>query len=106
MSNKKQKKSIKTDPFGFPKQYKYNRQINYPIMKPATSIKNVVLWVLLVFFIIMVIGMLYISGYIAWNEFTNDPIWLKLGKTYIAVMFSPVFLFYIFCKSIMFNLPR
>ena len=42
MSNKKQKQSIKTDPFGFPKQYKYNRQINYPIMKPATSIKNVV----------------------------------------------------------------
>ena len=96
----------KTDPYGFPKQYDYNRQINYPINKSSSLTKNIILWILLVFLIIFILGKVIMSGYIAWNEFNNDPVWIKLSKTYVAVMFSPIFLFYIFLKSIVFKLPR
>lgn len=93
------------DAYGFTKYFENNSVVDSSNINES-NIKKVLLWILIIFFLIMILGMIYISGYIAWNEFTNDPTWLKLSKTYIAVIFAPIYLFYVFCKSIVFNLPR
>lgn len=55
-------------------------------------------------FIFIILLTLSLSGYIAWNEFYEDPIWIKLMKTWLAILFCPAYLTYIFFKSILFNL--
>ena len=55
-------------------------------------------------FIFIILLTLSLSGYIAWNEFYDDPIWIKLMKTWLAILFCPAYLTYIFFKSILFNL--
>lgn len=58
-----------------------------------------------IFILILIILLtLLLSGYIAWNEFYHDPIWIKLMKTWLAILFCPAYLTYIFFKSILFNL--
>jgi len=55
-------------------------------------------------FILIIVLTLFLSGYIAWNEFYNDPIYIKIIKTWLAILFCPMYLMYIFSKSIIFNL--
>lgn len=102
-----------TDEFGFSREYQYDRTINFPnestISKSifqAKNAKGIIMWILIIICILFALGFIFTSGYIAWNEFTNDPIWLKFSKTYLAVIFAPAFLSYIFCKSIVFGIPN
>ena len=102
----------KTDEFGFSREYQYDRTVNFPSDSDGSSslfrtknAKGIIMWILIIILSLFIIGFFSVSGYIAWNEFTNDPIWLKIGKTYIAVMFAPAFLTYIFFKSIVFGIP-
>ena len=94
------------DEYGFPVKYNYNRTLDYPVKKSSLNYKKFLLYTLLIIFIIGSTGSMSLSGYIAWNSFLNDPIWLKLYKTGLAVIFSPFFLFYIFIKSVIFRIPN
>ena len=99
--------STKIDHYGFDEKTQYNRSKGFPIKKiDAKSIGKWIGIISLTIFILIIIGMFSFSGYIAWNSFTKDPVWLKLSKTYLAILFSPVFLFYIFLRSIVFKLPN
>lgn len=101
----------KIDYYGFDEKSQYNRKLDYPVKSLSQSLtkEKVTKFVMISFsviFIAIILFMFSFSGYIAWNSFTNDPVWLKISKTYLAVLFSPVFLFYIFLRSIVFKLPN
>jgi len=83
-----------------------NNPIRLPISSSKITLKKILLWISIVILVCIVLGMLYMSGYIAWNESVNDPEWLKISKTYIAVLFAPIYLVYTFTKIIILNLPR
>ena len=44
-----------------------------------------------------------IAGKYAWNEFPNDSNLIKLVRLWIAVVFSPLYIFYIFIKTTVFK---
>lgn len=90
------------DYFGFKKIYdgasqKSVGQKNYIYSK---------LFYIFSFFILLIVILfiLTISGFIAWKEFGDDPFWIKIIKTWIAIIFSPIFLSYIFMKSVLYNI--
>ena len=93
-----------TDYFGFKNEY--NRSVDYPVypVNPISLSKRL-MTIGIIVLVILVVVMYGFTGYIAWNGFTNDPLWLKMGKTYIAILFAPLFLFYIFMRSVIFKLP-
>lgn len=68
--------------------------------------KKTILITFLVIFLVISFLTTTLSGYIAWNSFEGDPTWLKASKTGIAIFFSPIYLFYIFLKNIIFKLPQ
>lgn len=107
-----------TDHYGF--DYNYNRRkdtlqeleniendkINYGFSNQETQKKNKskIFWILLISIIlIFYLSMSGMSGYIAWNEFPEDNNFNKLVKTYVAVLFSPFYLLYIFIKMTFFK---
>ena len=94
------------DYFGFPNDYQYDRTVDYPKKKPTKNLTLIIIGIVILVVGIILITAFSMSGYIAWNSFTNDPVWLKVFKTYLAVIFSPIYLFYIFIKSVIFNLPN
>lgn len=99
--------SKKIDYYGFDEKSQYNRSKDYPVKK--IDAKTVGKWasiIVIVLIAAIILFMFGFSGYIAWNSFTNDPVWLKMSKTYLAILFSPIFLFYIFLRSIVFKLPN
>jgi len=69
------------------------------------NIKSILIWTLIIVTVCIIISSVCISGYIAWNEFEYNPVWAKLIKTYLAVLFSPVYLSYIFLRSLVFKVP-
>lgn len=93
----------KHDYYGFSNKHKYNRQADYPVLKPEISTKSVVMYSILVLAIIFYISASAISGYHAWNEFPGDPTWIRMIRLYIAIIFSPIYLFYIFVKITVFK---
>ena len=44
-----------------------------------------------------------IAAYIAWNEFPKDIVINKSIKSYIAFIFSPIYLLYYFIKTTLFT---
>ena len=92
------------DYFGFTREY--NRKKDYPEKKTEQgSTKKILIKILIVILIIISILLMILSGYIAWNSFTNDPVYLKISKTSVAVLFYPIYLFYIFIKNVIFQIP-
>ena len=100
------KKQRYVDHFGFTNDYQYNRRLDYPQKKPNKNLISILIIILIVFASIILLSILSFSGYIAWNSFTNDPVLLKLFKTYIAIIFAPIFLTYNFLKSYILKLPK
>uniref|UniRef100_A0A6C0ENX7 Uncharacterized protein n=1 Tax=viral metagenome TaxID=1070528 RepID=A0A6C0ENX7_9ZZZZ len=96
----------KRDEYGFLKKYNYDRTLDYPVKKSSLNIKKIVLYTLLILTIILSISSMSLSGYIAWNQFLSDPAWLKIYKTSLAVIFSPIYLSFMFIKSIIFRTPN
>lgn len=86
------------DSYGFSKYVKYNRQPDYPNLKPDISVKKFALYIFIGIFIFILLLAGTIAGYHAWNEFPGDSNVTKVIKTYIAVMFAPFYLFYVFLK--------
>jgi len=86
------------DMYGFSKDVEYDRKNDYPNLKPNISVRKFAIYIvvgILVFFLLFA-GI--IAGYHAWNEFPNDSNISKIIKTYVAVIFAPVYLLYVFLK--------
>lgn len=95
----------KKDKFGFHTDFK--RQLVKSNRKTTKiNYKKILLVSLVSIFLITFLLITGLSGYIAWNSFTADPKLLKISKTSIAILFSPIYLFYIFLKYIIFKLPK
>lgn len=92
------------DYFGFTKEY--SRKSDYPVTKAKPiKMRKIIMRIGIVFGIIISILLMILSGYIAYNSFTNDPGFMKIAKTSVAVLFYPFYLFYIFVKNVIFQVP-
>lgn len=96
-------KDSKYDYYGFSNKYKYDRSLDYPVIKPKISTKNAIMYSILILISVFWISASVISGYHAWSEFPNDPVWVKSIRLYVAIVFSPIYLFYIFLKTTVFK---
>ena len=94
------------DYYGFSKDFEYDRRVDYPVKKPRKNLTTILLFMAIGFGVIVVGAMVYLTIWLAWNQFSHDPIWLKIIKTWLSVIFAPVFLFYIFIKTVIFKLPN
>lgn len=100
-------KKKETDYFGFSNDYQYDRNQDDKVKKyKRNSLFFIAIKTFGTLAVIFIIIALSLSGYIAWNSVINDPIWIKFVKTFLAVMFAPIYLFYIFMRSIIFGLPN
>ena len=86
------------DPYGFKKDSECKSQFT------TISFKKILFYMMIFTFLSIFIFLVSLSGYIAWNEFFKDPIWIKILKTWLAIIFWPAYLTYSFFKSIIFNL--
>lgn len=92
------------DQYGFPHKYSFNRARQYKSTPPADkSNKYIVAKTLGIAFLIFIICSGIISGYHAWREFPTDSIWIKLVRVWIAVIFAPLYMFYVFVKTTVFK---
>lgn len=97
-------KEEKPDYFGFTKEY--SRKKDYPVKKSKPiSTRKILMKIGIIFGIIISILLMILSGYIAYNSFTNDPEVMKISKTIVAGLFYPFYLFYIFIKNVIFQVP-
>lgn len=99
--------SEKKDKYGFPIKYRYksnNKNIKNKTL--SFDFKKYVYYTLLSILIIFILMSTSLSGYLAWNSFTNDPIFIKLYKVFLAMLFSPVYLSYLYVKTSFFGLPN
>lgn len=98
---RKSKKFKNADHYGF--KYRYNRSGDYPIKKPKTKIRTLIGYSTMGFIILLWLVVASISAIHSWNEFPANPTWLKLIRTYVAIIFAPIYIFYIFVKTTVFN---
>ena len=91
------------DNYGFPSEYKYDRSEDYTVLKPTISTKGLFIKVVIALLVILLITSMGISGYYAWMEYPLDPMWLKIIRLYIAILFAPLYIFYIFMKTTVFK---
>ena len=91
------------DSFGFQTEYEYDRKKDYPATTPQINTKKVVSMILGGGFFLFWLVSAIIAGKYAWNEFPNDTNLVKLVRLWIAVVFSPLYIFYIFIKTTVFK---
>ena len=93
------------DFYGFPNKFKYDRTLDYKADTPifGNNYKKILITFVVIGLLIMVISMGFISGFYAWFSFPDDPSWVKIIRTYVAVLFSPFYIFYIFIKTTVFK---
>jgi hypothetical protein len=91
------------DSFGFKSEYEYDRKKDYQTSSQPINTKKIVSIILggVVFLFWLVSAI--IAGKYAWNEFPNDSNLVKLVRLWIAVVFSPLYIFYIFIKTTVFK---
>ena len=93
MSNSEQ-----VDSYGFNKNFRYNRNKDYTSKQPFLTTKYFIIILIVGIICLFLLSSSFIAGYYSWNEFPNDSVLVKSIKTYIAVLFSPFYLAYIFLK--------
>ena len=91
------------DSYGFNNNFKYNRSSDYKSKKPFLSTKYFIIIIIVSVFLLLYLSSSFIAGYYSWNEFPNDSYLTKAIKTYIAVLFSPFYLAYVFLKLSLFR---
>ena len=101
------------DYYGFERQYdrridtinnleKNDDEYGLKRKKPKNIAK--IFWtVVIVIGILIYASMSIIAGYIAWKEYPDDNLFNKSIKTYLAVIFSPCYLMYVFIKMTLFK---
>tara|TARA_B100001093_G_C26011432_1_gene669914 strand:- start:28 stop:330 length:303 start_codon:yes stop_codon:yes gene_type:complete len=95
--------SDKVDSYGFDNNFKYNRSSDYKSKKPFLSTKYFIIIIVVSILALLFLSSSFIAGYYSWNEFPNDSYITKSIKTYIAVLFSPFYLAYVFLKLSLFR---
>ena len=100
-----QENSNAYDDFGFNSQSAYDRTSNYTPEKPFPSTLQVVFGFAVIVMLVIYVSMGVLAGYYSWNEFPDDYILNKVIKSYMAVIFAPVYLIYVFLKVSLFNKP-
>lgn len=89
--------------------YGFNNNISFDRTKDNKTKSSKVDTRKIIYIIIgSIIGLLWlvsiiISGKYAWSEFPNDSNLVKLIRLWIAVVFAPIYLFYIFIKTTVFK---
>jgi hypothetical protein len=91
------------DEYGFNKDISYDREDDYPSLKPDISVKKFAMYLVIGVIVFFLLLTSVIAGYHAWNEFPNDKTLIKVIKSYVAVLFSPFYLFYVFLKVQLFK---
>ena len=91
------------DYYGFNNDIKYNRQLDYLPKKPLISTRNFLIILVVSIVVIGYLSMTFMAGYYSWNEFPGDSNLIKIIKTYVAVLFAPFYLFYVFLKLLLFR---
>lgn len=87
--------------------YGFNQEINSKKKKSTLKSKmTFYLWFIIIFFLIIYISLGILATWISWNSFKNNPKWIKISRTILAGIFSPIYLFYIFIRSVIFQLPN
>lgn len=92
------------DSFGFPSSSTYDRQKDYQTKDTSSGMttKQIILLTFGIIIAILWISMAFIAGYHAFNEWPDVPTWLKMIRVYVAALFAPFYLFFIFLKSTIF----
>ena len=93
------------DDFGFDGT-PFDRTAEYVPTKPFPSSLQVVAMFAGLVILIIYVSMGILAGYYAWNEFPEDYVLNKVIKTYMAVIFSPMYLLYVFIKVTVFKKPE
>ena len=93
------------DDFGFDSQAVFDRTASFVPTKPFPSSFQVVFIFAAVVMLVIYISMGILAGYYSWNEFPEDYILNKVIKTYMAVIFAPFYLVYVFIKVTVFKKP-
>ena len=91
------------DSFGFQTEYEYDRKKDYQSTPSNVSTKKIVYMILIGTLVLFWLISAMIAGRYAWNEFPNDSNLIKLVRLWIAVVFSPLYIFYIFIKTTVFK---
>ncbi len=91
------------DSFGFETEYEYDRKKDYQSTPSNVSTKKVIYMILIGTLVLFWLVSAMIAGRYAWNEFPNDTNLVKLVRLWIAVVFSPLYIFYIFIKTTVFK---
>ena len=91
------------DSFGFQTEYEYDRKKDYQSTPSNVSTKKIVYMILIGTLVLFWLVSAMIAGKYAWNEFPNDNNLIKLVRLWIAVVFSPLYIFYIFIKTTVFK---
>lgn len=91
------------DSFGFQTEYEYDRKKDYQSTPSNVSTKKIVYMILIGTLVLFWLISAMIAGKYAWNEFPNDSNLIKLVRLWIAVVFSPLYIFYIFIKTTVFK---
>jgi hypothetical protein len=103
-TNQDTKNDNSSDNFGFPSSSTYDRQKDYPVSNPNSGMttKQILLLTFGIIIAVLWISMAFIAGYHAFNEWPDVPTWLKMIRVYVAALFAPFYLFFIFLKSTIF----
>tara|TARA_B100000941_G_C28445878_1_gene522281 strand:- start:770 stop:1105 length:336 start_codon:yes stop_codon:yes gene_type:complete len=104
-TNEKIEDNENYDDFGFNSVQMFDRTVGYNPIKPFPSTLQVVFIFMIVVIIVIYASMGVLAGYYSWNEFPEDYILNKVIKTYMAVIFSPIYMVYVFLKVTIFNKP-
>ena len=92
------------DQYGFQHRYAFNRAREYHKVEPSSKTNQyIIAKTVAIGFLIFIIASGIISGVHAWKQFPSDSIWIKLVRVWVAVIFAPFYIFYIFIKTTVFK---
>ena len=91
----------KTDEFGF-KTYVYDqgrKEVHYD----KKTIGKIFAYILAGILVILLFIMYTAAGYLSWISIPRAKLSYRITKTYLAIIFAPLYLFYYFCKTYIFH---
>ncbi len=98
----KKQAPIKRDIYGFRKEYDRTRDYTPNIRGYRITSNQIKKW-FKYFCIIVLLSIIIISGSHAWSAYPDDMFIIKLMRMWIAIIFSPFYLFYVFTKKTVFK---
>jgi len=88
------------DAFGFPKiDYKQSSVEHYEDNSQPYSAKKIITIIISILVVLLFVSMSFVAGYHAYNEYISMPKWLVFLRVYVAALFAPFYLFFVFIKT-------